>query len=769
MAPTSQVLQNRRVATSLALLGFLFSGYAIFFYCAKELRQNSNLAWINPYHVQNFGIYDSVPRNFLFPIGLLAIGVILISLEIFHKRWAAWMDSQKPLYPWIGLISITCAWTLYTLMARLGIDPIFWLSVFAVFQITIFYLYNYRPKFIPIIFNKFLVNLLLLLIFSVILKIILEIFIKFIPKNYLLLPLCVLLLCLPEIEKIFRLHISTPRRYNWIFILGTFFIGFLTTIPPTAYLYPLDLSPVEGVSSFEYHLNAFVMRPALQLSHKLPDISHVRPLYGWGYPLLMIAINRLANVPVDFATFVKISYPLSWAYFCCAFLAFYFYSGRRLLLTLILSILPLPWNILMSPPLFANLSAARYIGIPCFFLLLWKCRHSSYPVLVTVFAPTLALCALINPETSIALFGAILVYIWYRWRQEGWLPRITKTVIATTVITIFTIFCIYGAIKLTVLSAQAFSFIDFSQQLQMMVDFASGYGGLKFIIHPTPFVIGLLSISIWANIATRNTSLSPKNAYRAAAAAFILVWGAYYINRPDPINLIAHLYVFTFFIIDLLRLYAIEINKLRMRPPLTINVYGTALITILLLIVGVAPLLTNASDDLIAKLRRGGSSFRPHSSDVVSGVHIPRELLTEMNALRTVWRKYSKTEDPCLMLTAHPIFASEVTCHSDLPFADPFEAITTKDYCQLLDSLESSRAQYLFITPQDKLPNDAWRGYYAHLRDDLSAYYRLRESTPYLDVWQRRPLTETRRRNICDSGSRLQWSDIFNKSKQDRL
>jgi hypothetical protein len=91
------------------------------------------------------------------------------------------------------------------------------------------------------------------------------------------------------------------------------------------------------------------------------------------------------------------------------------------------------------------------------------------------------------------------------------------------------------------------------------------------------------------------------------------------------------------------------------------------------------------------------------------------------------------------MLTSHPIFLSEATCVSSLPFPDPFQAFTLENDRRELGAILASRAKYLFIEPAQDLTDDDRRDAYARLRVAIAAAYRPREKTPHLEVWERRP------------------------------
>ncbi len=524
--------------------------------------------------------------------------------------------------------------------------------------------------------------------------------------------ICGLLLFLPAVEKLLGTRRGLPRRFKAALALGLIICVFSATVPPSAFRFPLDLShlPPDLLTFYEMHLSIFTLDSAMRLGGHF-DFSGVQPFYGWAAPLLMAALNRVAGCPIDIGTFLKINFVFQFAFVGCALLSLYLYGGRRLLPALLFCLWALSWNNAATPTLEANHSAIRFIGVPLFFLVLWSVRRKSFPLMAAAAAPTLWLCAFINRETALALFASALVYAWFRWRDDGRPARLRRTLALVAAVSPAALLC----------------------RSEIMSWYSSGFGGSDFAAAPAPFAVVLLALIVWADVASSSGPNSPKNAFRTAAAAFLLIWEAYYVNRPSPSNLDVSLYVFGFFALDAVRAAAFKAANAPRRA-------GT-----LLLIAVAAPLLTGAlmesSRDLLWMFRRPRSIF--HASEpglVASGVRVPADFAGRLNAASAAWRTYSRPGEPCLVLTSHPIFLSAATCVSSLPFADPFQALTLENDRRELDAIHSSRAKDLFIEPSADLTDGERREAFDRLRAAISADYRLRVKTPHLEVWGRRAL-----------------------------
>ncbi|MFI5350493.1 MAG: hypothetical protein ACHQ2Z_13175 [Elusimicrobiota bacterium] len=625
------------------------------------------------------------------------MGIILLLLDIFPERWRRWVGAQDPTELEAGFLAAVAAWG-YSLFFEGGFAaPLRGLAFFLVLLLAV--CWTSRAAFSRAVLAA--------LAFVAVLTAALFAWRQ--PSHLLI---CGLLALTPFMQKFHGFCRRLPSRYAAAAGLGLLVAAFWATIPPSAFRFPLDLSrlPPNLLTFYEMHLDNFALGPAQKLAAHVP-LPQVQALYGLASPALMVVLNRAAGCPIDLGTFFKISFAFKYAFICCSLLALYLYGGRRFLPALLFSVWALSWNNSASPPLEANHSAVRFLGVPVFFLALWSVRRRPFALLLAVAAPTLWLCALLNPETAFALFAAALVYAWFRWREDGLPARLGRTLALAAAAVPGALLCRGGTVSM----------------------FSSGFGGTDFIASPAPFAVILLALIVWAQVAASPDANSPKNAYRAAAAAFLLLWGAYYVNRPWPTNLDIHLYVFGFFAVDLVRAAGLRTVSVPRR------------VGALMLLAVAAPLLTgslnDSARDLFWETRRPQSIFHPSGPDqVASGVRVSADFASRLNAARETWMRYSRPGEPCLMLTSHPIFLSAATCFSSLPFADPFQAFTLENDRRESAAIRSSRAKYLFIEPESDLTDDDRRDSFARLRAAIAADYRPREKTPHLDVWERRLL-----------------------------
>ncbi|HEX4046534.1 MAG TPA: hypothetical protein VH309_01795, partial [Elusimicrobiota bacterium] len=399
---------SRRTAAAFLMLGAAYAACALAPLCAAPLRRGGDLAWIDPAAIRFYKVSDSVPRNMLYRAGVLAAGLLLLLLDASPPRRRRWLDAQDPAELEAGFLAAAGAWACVLFSGGFS-EPLRELSLFLALLIAVRLLSRGKPDALPSASRALFAALCVTAAVSALAF----------ARGEVLHPLvCALLLYLLWRER--RPGPNLSRRSAAAFVAGVLVCAFPLTIPPSAFRFPLDLSrlPPNLLTFYEGHLNIFALGPALQLRAGA-GFSHVQLLYGWAAPLLMVFLDRVAGCPIGIGTFLKISFVFKYAFVCCAALGFYFYGGRRVLPALLFSLWPLSWNNAASPALEANHSAVRFIGVPAFFLALWSARRLPFPLLLAVAAPALWLCALVNPETALALFAAALVFAWFRWRRDG--------------------------------------------------------------------------------------------------------------------------------------------------------------------------------------------------------------------------------------------------------------------------------------------------------------------------------------------------------------
>jgi hypothetical protein len=536
-----------------------------------------------------------------------------------------------------------------------------------------------------------------------------------------------------------RTFSSSWKRGLTLCILTLYFfiaipVRFLHAIPDFSRFSPIEIMHIES------HWSLFVWDAASRLSAGKQLFTQVRPNYGLGLPLLISILNRF-GLYQNIRSLLWLGFFSNYIFAVCVFYTLYVYSNRNFLLATLLSLCELDY-FESGTLLYPNQSTLRFIGIPLFFLALWKLRNRDFSKSLQWMAPFLGFCCLYNPETGVALFIAFGAYLWFRESQEKLSLRASHLTIGTVCIAVSAV--VWLGVSLLLLSAKPAYMPSLRGAADLLSAFSSGYGGYYFFMSPVPFIIALVSLSFLFSVAVRDVLCSPKNAFRASAAVFIIVWGAYYINRPAAGNLHTYMYVFSFLMLDILRAYAANTRRIlravfKNKNPMLLAENGKWLLSAGLLVAFVAPAITDSADNMLQAVRKPSLTFSRDTTDVLSGVRLPHTLYLQLLSEQATWKKYSRPQDPCVVFSSHPVFLPPLTCYVDLPVADTFtEVFTKKDYFHLINVTRSLHPKFIFLESLQDQAEPLRTAYYRLVRQYLSADYKPFSKEAHLDVWSLR-------------------------------
>jgi len=270
--------------------------------------------------------------------------------------------------------------------------------------------------------------------------------------------------------------------------------------------------------------------------------------------------------------------------------------------------------------------------------------------------------------------------------------------------------------------------------------FGGGYGGLPLhfdpvalliLIHCT-YEIGSLTLK-W-----RLRRLSFEQSAKLCIAATMLVWFAYYINRPQPWNLWTYEFLYVFLVADVLSPRLLQ--RVRRRGILVALLdYRVAALTFVLL-----PTLLYTNYGIASPTLHGqGSSHAPKTA--ISGLSMPataaKDLQTQAEFLIT------QNPDSTLFFSRHSYSLSLLAGRfNPLPVQDAFaESTANSDFDLLVREIYSNAPRtILFDAPAtgSAMPTDAISfysaGFFGRLKKRLSDRYQPAEATNGWQVWRLR-------------------------------
>jgi hypothetical protein len=494
-----------------------------------------------------------------------------------------------------------------------------------------------------------------------------------------------------------------------------------------------------------------VVGPTDRLLHGAPLFKTARPYYGGLTTLLAVAIQRVWG---EFSLRGYCTYFAFLQAICLVLAArvYYVFTGRRwalCLLPLVFAGCNFHFNTSLEYP---NHTAWRTVAFPVAVWILVLLRPTTIRVCAFVLGCTSLLALINNVETGVAITAGNLTYLYFR-TQANKNDRCARTTF--TLVTVWVLGAVVGLLGwLLCCRLLLGAFPDLAavtEQLYLARLFSStGFGSIR------PRDLELLALLILAHAAfawiyswlDRPRHQRWLTALRASVAATILVWFAYYFNRPSKEYLHDYHLLYGCLLADLLRLIVASGSQ---RLPLLIK--GAAIVIVGMVVIPIT--LTQCSEQWPEYCRGVRLILTPPSPAVateVAGAIVPAGeradmLLRKANFLREhVGPVVYLTADSYLMPKASGVWPA-------LSFVDIFwESHTRRHYESALAEIRRAAVTEIYIDEERSvrqpgdLPETMWdpyprwsREFFRHVRHDLESDFELVDVREGWEVWRRRP------------------------------
>ena len=490
-----------------------------------------------------------------------------------------------------------------------------------------------------------------------------------------------------------------------------------------------DLSSPDFVPPDEAEVHySIVVSQGDRLSQGEHIFTKVAPHYGFLEPLVLAAVEQARGL-VSFGAHVRVIQIMQVAFALAAFFCYWLWSRRNILATVFVLLPILAWiHTTHKSVLCPNQSGWRFIGFPLGLLLLVAVRPSR-----RIDAQLLGLAAgglvILNPETGIVMAIAYATYVIAgRVRTSLDLRSLVSAlaVFGLSVTVIPLVFVLVYRITLGYLP-----FPESRGPSYALTKFASGYGGLKIYFAIGWIVILIHSVFEISRSLLSIESLTSHRRIRLAIAVAILIWFAYFANRPHPWNLWTYWFLYGFFVLDYCRprrlaRYGRWVRRGRLPMPMGIMFMFTAM-GLFLLIPAVR-----------GNLRLARSRIAPADTTVLSGVRLP-SAYADLASRRADFVRQQRQKGSLLYFTSNtylmPIL-SGVVC--DLPFSDPYvEGFTVEDFDRSVIAIEAKHPQVLlFDDPSSQFVGvKERRAFIERLKARLSPVYQRTERRDGWEIW----------------------------------
>ena len=201
--------------------------------------------------------------------------------------------------------------------------------------------------------------------------------------------------------------------------------------------------------------------------------------------------------------------------------------------------------------LYPNQSGWRFMGFPLWIILLLLTKNTQQKRASFILGCGTGFLLLFNLETGIAVTIGCLIFLVSRERFNYWRERVKDAIMFVAgVILVMLIFCILFRLEF---DNWPFSISSLNNQ-NLLRHFIGGYGGLPLKVNLLSLFIFMHCVYIVSSIIIRwcTCEIGLTQRIRLAVATVILIWYAYYMNRPDGWNLWTYFFLYSFLMADFL-------------------------------------------------------------------------------------------------------------------------------------------------------------------------------------------------------------------------
>ena len=516
-------------------------------------------------------------------------------------------------------------------------------------------------------------------------------------------------------------------------------LGIVATVGLLGYAAFLLLLPLGRIPDLSEQILPFVechfgmvVSEGDRLAQGLRLFHDVTPHYGFLTPMLLAIYERAVGM-LNFGQHIRVIQTMQVIFAILVFVAYFTWSRGEFLPSVLASLLVLPWiHVSFGAIYYPNQSAWRSMGLPIGALTLIAGTRLTPKGFARLAGVTFGVLFLLNPETALAVCAGFCTVILFRSRGTStlrgrfgvWVDFAFFAVLPLGLFA-FTFQRLFGY----------YPFPDLSESGRTTLARVSrGYAGLPISLSLGFSWMVVLIHSLFELIrAALSPVLCKRGQVRAGFAAVILVWFAYLFNRFHEWNYWTFIFLYGFFIIDLVSRRA-RLGYGRALRKLAVPTGAAAVI----LIFGSArwPHLQAINKTLSMYHTR-----RPPGAEMVSGVWLrdsdARLVVQKAQVIAGEPRAdgvFYFTADSYLVPLLSGVFPA-------LPACDVFaETVTPADYQRLLARvLAAAPARLFFDDPGTNLSgSDPQRHFFARLRLSLATQYQLFERRDGWEIWQRR-------------------------------
>jgi GDSL-like Lipase/Acylhydrolase family len=508
-------------------------------------------------------------------------------------------------------------------------------------------------------------------------------------------------------------------------LVGVVLLG--ATIP--GWLKRLNLSAAVP-AWVEWHYST-VLGPADLLAAGWRLGAEVPPAYGLLPAVVIAGLERLRGTALEMGDYVRGIQALQVPMLVGCAVLYHRYTRRRWAFTFFGLVLLVPWyHSTQQGLLFPNQTPLRMIGIPLAAAAITAVRRLPSSGAAFPLGLVAGMALLLNVECGIAVTAGVAAFLWQRREPDtGVIPLLVRAglgALAALVVAVAVCRAVLGTwLRPRDLAAMA-------ETVRLVA--TSGFSGSPLTVDPLALLMFGHAVVVLCLVA-RSGGHGPSPAFRAFVAAALVVWFAYYANRPMLWNLAAFHVLYAFLAIDLLRALAASLVRGR--------VNGAAVLAAAAFAGVLVPAMCRSYSWAQPWRVAGWMEPLPQmETAVVSGVLLEKEWAEELASRAASLRRRSP-ERRALYFSSDSYLVSKLSgVLPPLPFLDTLNAaITRSRYDGLLSGIAEREVESLFFDPPGSRSDEEspFRGLFQMLRRDLAPDYRRVGVEGGWEVWRRIP------------------------------
>jgi len=234
----------------------------------------------------------------------------------------------------------------------------------------------------------------------------------------------------------------------------------------------------------------------------------------------------------------------------------------------------------------------------------------------------------------------------------------------------------------------------------------------------------------------RGAPAGAREAFRAAVAALLVVWFAYYANRPHPWNLSSYYLLYGFLLVDLSRFVTLGVARRRFSPRLL----GAAALLLGVAFPNTIAIAAKGGDQVWAALGSALRGERAAGTDLLSGVFVDMQAAREVED-RGAYVRARRAESPVYLTGDSYLVPKVAGVFSALPVVDfCWEAMTREEYDHTLSAIVRSPSGRVYLDAPGTPAYDTACGlFYRQVRRDLQGTFERTGVEHGWEVWTRKP------------------------------